>query len=174
MKAQLTVQYLASFVFFIGLILYIYFSYSANIPAFMEEVEKEDVRSKAFQLSEILVNDPGDPEDWWDEIKYPSPDSINRIGFSDESSNKPNLISMRKIMRFSTLCSDAQQKLALERPFSVHVFNVSQTTGERNLLAECVSPGFPTISINATVRRITALNNTETNELELAEVIVQM
>ena len=57
LKGQLTIQYLASFIFFLGLIIYIYFAYSANLPAFVEEVRKEDVRSKAFQLSEILLNE---------------------------------------------------------------------------------------------------------------------
>lgn len=176
MKGQLTIQYLASFIFFIGLIVYIYFAYSANLPAFVEEVRKEDVRSKAFQLSEILLNDPGHPIDWWNE---PLP-NIERIGLLDENSNKTNLISMDKINRLKNLCSppnfeDVQQKLALDKPFSIYIFNISQTTGERGApLIGCVPLDFPKTSINATIKRITALNNTETGELELAEIIVQM
>ncbi len=176
LKGQLTIQYLASFIFFIGLIVYIYFAYSTNLPLFVEEVRKEDVRSKAFQLSEILLNDPGHPKDWWNE---PNPDNIIRTGLSDEFSNEPNLISINKVNRLSSLCSsdfdDVQQKLALSKPFSIYVFNISQTTGERGTpLIGCISPDFPKTSINATIKRITALNNTETGELELAEIIVQM
>lgn len=178
MKGQLTIQYLASFIFFIGLVLYIYFAYSANLPAYVEEVRKEDVRSKAFQLSEILLNDPGDPEDWENTTKYDITD-INRVGLSDENSNKTNLISKLKVEQLQPLCSPdfsvVQQKLALDKPFSIYVFNISQTTGERGApIIECVPSDFPKTTINATIKRITTLNNTDTGELELAEIIVQM
>ena len=160
-----------------GLVIYIYFSYSANLPAFVEEVRKEDVRSKAFQLSEILLNDPGDPADWWGG----SAPNIKRIGLSDENSNKTNLISKLKVDKLDSLCrpptgnfENVQQKLALDKPFSIHVFNFSQDSGERNLIIDCIPTDFPKTSINATIKRITVLNNTDTGELELAEIIVQM
>jgi hypothetical protein len=169
LKGQLTIQYLASFIFFLGLVIYIYFSYSSNLPAYVEEVRKEDVRSKAFQLSEILLNDPGDPANWGPGI------NPNRIGLSDENSNKTNLISKSKVDELESLCSNfevVQQKLALNRSFSIYIFNVSQSTGNRNLIADCIPPNFLKTSINATIKRITALNNT--GKLELAELIVQM
>ena len=405
MKGQLTIQYLASFIFFIGLIIYIYFAYSANLPAFVEEVRKEDVRSKAFQLSEILVNDEGNPVNWMEPSKVPmdvilvidisssmdgdtspwywgencridcstfgtgqcncasgcpnrcadcdgdghmadlgeSPCAINdakdaskvfvdelndtlgqdrsgivvfnqtdylyqsltsnkdtvkakintintnpgantaigsgirnateeltnngrpnanwiqvlltdgrdypsdshpedaaqeanetnitiytiglgpldyfnetllqnvasitggkyyhapsptdlvdiygqiayelkfhvdRIGLSDENLNKTNLITMTKLRLLEDLCSNfenVQQRLAIEEPFSIHVFNISQDSGERNqLILPCISPDFSKTTINTTIKRIVALKNTETGELELAEIIVQM
>ena len=170
LKGQLTIQYLASFIFFIGLIVYIYFAYSANLPAFVEEVRKEDVRSKAFQLSEVLLNDPGDPANWGSGI---GPD---RIGLSDENSNKTNLISKSKVDELGVICSnfdDVQQKLALYKPFSIYVFEIDQTTGDRGTpLVECVPPDFPKTTINATIKRITVLN--ESGDLKLAELIVQM
>ena len=174
LKGQLTIQYLASFIFFLGLVIYIYFSYSSNLPTYVEEVRKEDVRSKAFQLSEILLNDAGDPSNW---NTCASVDCIKRIGLSDENSNKTNLISKLKVDRLKSLCSnfkDVQKKLALDQSFSIYVFNVTEGSGARNLIMNCTSPNFPKISINATIKRITALNNTDTGKLELAELIVQM
>jgi len=178
LKGQLTIQYLASFIFFIGLIIYIYFAYSANLPAFVEEVRKEDVRSKAFQLSEILLNDPGEPIDW---NKTTQINEIRRIGFSDHYSNKNNLILKSKIDAFNShwggSCSspskyeEIQKKLALNQPFSILIFNITEN-GERKLLLDCVSYDFPKTSINATIKRITALNNS--GVIELAEIIVQM
>ena len=170
MKGQLTIQYLASFIFFIGLIVYIYFAYSGNLPAFVEEVGKEDTRSKAFQLSEILLNDPGDPSNWGPDT-YP-----DRIGLSDENSNKTNFISRSKVDELESICSnfdDVQQKLALNKPFSIYVFKIDQSTGVRTqILSDCVSPDFPKTTINATIKRITVLN--ESGYLKLAEMIVQM
>ena len=177
LKGQLTIQYLASFIFFIGLIIYIYFAYSANLPAFVEEVRKEDVRSKAYQLSEILINDPGEPINWQDCMTL---ECKKRIGLSDENSNKTNLISEIKADELQLTCrpptgsfEDIQQKLALDKPFSIHIFKINQDTGERTLISECNPPDFPKTSINATVKRITVLNNSA-GDVELAEIIVQM
>jgi len=64
MKGQLTTEYLISFVIFVGLIAYTYFSYTSNVPRFIEEVRRENIRSKAFQLSELLVNNPGERPTW--------------------------------------------------------------------------------------------------------------
>lgn len=177
MKGQLTIQYLASFIFFIGLIIYIYFSYSANIPRFIEEVEKENVRSKAYQLSEILVNDPGYPVDW----NKAETDSL-RIGFSDHNVNKTNLILLSKVYEFQNEfdCTNGfdkvQKCLALDKPFSFYIFNVTDD-GEREPLLECVPSMFPMTTINATIKRITAFNDTTIvpkGEMGVAELIVQM
>jgi len=178
LKGQLTIQYLASFIFFIGLIIYIYFAYSANLPAFVEEVRKEDVRSKAFQLSEILLNDPGEPKNWNQSTTY---SELKRIGFADHDSNKNNLILKSKIDAFKTRwggsCGapskfkEIQEKLGLNQLFSILIFNITED-GNRQLLLDCVPSNFPKTSINATVKRITALNNS--GKIELAEIIVQM
>lgn len=87
LKAQLTIEYLASFITFIGLIIFIYFTYSGNIPEFIEEVKKEDVRSKAYQLSETLVNNPGDPPNW-DDFGYFGMDVMMVIDISDSMSGQ--------------------------------------------------------------------------------------
>ena len=174
LKAQLTIEYLASFITFIGLIIFIYFTYSANIPGFIEEVKKEDVRSKAYQLSEILVNDPGHPMDWDDCGSV----CIKRIGLSDENFNKTNLISLDKVQELHTQCNnpggfdDIKKFLGLNKSFSIYVFNISQSDGKRDGLCECSSPELIKTAINTTVRRITALNNN--GRLELVEIIVQM
>lgn len=176
MKAQLTIQYLASFIFFIGLIIYIYFAYSANIPQFIEEVNKEDVRSKAYQLSEVLINDPGQPINW----NSVALSLIKRIGFSDQNTNKTNMISYDKLNKFSDEFGDCtvssnftkvQNRLSLNNSFSFYIFNITDD-GERQILARCVPPVFPKTVINATVKRITAWN--QSGVIKLAEVIVQM
>lgn len=168
LKAQLTVEYLASFITFIGLIIFIYFTYSGNIPGFIEEVKKEDVRSKAYQLSEMLVNDPGKPVDW-------DPTNVKRIGLSDENYNKTNLISLDKVQELENQCGDfdnVKKLLGLNKSFSIYVFNITEPYGNREELSKCTSPELIKTAINTTVRRVTALNNN--GRLELAEIIVQM
>jgi hypothetical protein len=139
----------------------------------MEEVEKEDLRSKAYQLSEILVNDPGEPENW------DTAGSIKRIGLNDETYNKNNLISLGKVTALESRCGnydEVKNLLGLDKSFSIIVFNISQSTGDRLTppLCSCVSPDLIKTSINTTVRRITALYNDNNGGIELAEIIVQM
>jgi hypothetical protein len=174
-KGQLTMQYLASFIFFIGLIVYVYFAYAENIPNYIQEVEKEDLRSKAYQLSEVLINDNGQPTNW----NHLTDNQILRIGLSDETSNKTNLISYEKVIKLDTLCGNTdsefqkvQKKLAMEKPFIIYVFNISQTDGQRKLLLDCFPSKFPKNVLNATVKRIVALKSS--TSIDLAELIVQM
>jgi len=171
-KAQLTIQYLASFIFFIGLVVLVYLGYSANIPTFVKEVEKEDTYSKAYQLSEILVNNPGQPRNW-------NNINVERLGLSDENFNKTNLISYNKIQQISSKncylnINDFkffQNKLAMNRSFSIFIFNITEN-GDRKPLFDCTPSTFSRTTVNATVKRIAALNNF--GKIELAEIIVQM
>ncbi len=171
-KAQLTIQYLASFILFVGIVILIYLSYSTNIPRFVEEVGKENTRSKAYQLSEILINNPGGPSNW------NNINNVKRIGLSDENQNKTNFISYTKVEQLKGLVcqndadfKEIQEKLALNRSFSIFIFNITDN-GNRDLLYNCSPSLFPKTVINATIKRITAMNNG--GKIELAEVIVQM
>lgn len=172
-KGQLTIQYLLSFIFFLGLIIYIYFAFSSNIPKFLEAIEKEDTHSKAYQLSELLLSDPGYPIDW----ENLAIGNIKRLGLSDENSNKTNLLSSSKVHRFFEICgsnsenfSTIQEKLALNQSFSVIFCNIT-SSGERECQV-CQSPNPPKTAINTTIRRIVALN--ASGVIKLAELIVQM
>lgn len=179
MKAQLTFQYLISFIAFIGLIIYIYISYSANIPAYIQTVKKEATRSKAYQLSELLINDPGEPVDWY----QLSADNIKRIGLSDESLNRQNLISSKKIDKLNNnfICSTEasynllRKKLGLEdKDFSI-IISMIENDGSRNPLYDCI----PSITAERTIKitRIVTINDTNSvpsGVLNATEVIVQM
>jgi len=155
---------------FIGIIGYIYLSYSANIPKFVEEVRKEDIRSKAFQLSEILVNDPGQPKNWNEG------GTIKRIGLMDQNSNRQNLISKKKVEKLDTDfdCDtdydELQDKLAMNRTFSLIIFNITDD-GKREPIYTCTPPSVVG-TINAKIIRIVVLNDSGT--LSPAEVIIQM
>ena len=170
MKAQLTFEYMISFIIFIGIIVYIYLSYSANIPNFIQEVFKEDARSKAYQLSEILVNDLGHPIDW-------DKSNVERVGLSDMNFNKANLMSRIKITELSGFdCAnqndydELKDLFALDRDFSIVIFEI-QDDGDRNLLFSCFPSDLKT-AIQAKVTRITAY--TEDGDVKPAEVIVQV
>ncbi len=173
MKGQLTVEYLISFLVFIGLIAYIYLSYSANIPSFMQEVKKEDIRSKAIQLSEVLINNLGEPPNW-NSTSLNS--DIKRIGLLDHNSNKQNLISRDKVNKLDSdfNCNinyeELQKKLAMNKTFSLIISRIDDD-GDRTPLYTCTPP-FVTGMINVTIVRVVALN--DSGILNTTEVIIQM
>jgi len=78
LKGQLTLEYLISFFIFLSLVIYVYYALSSNIPNFVGKIEKENIRSENYQLSELLINDDGEP--WnWDEA------NVERIGLFDNT-----------------------------------------------------------------------------------------
>ena len=174
MKGQLTLEFFITMIFFVIFVFYIYQKFATNIPIFIDEIKKEDIRSKAFQISEVLINDPGHPADW-------TLGNVERVGLSDENYNKTNLISIDKIADLDDICSgmgghdygDLQDYLAIYEPFSIYIFDIDQSTGARAELGSCEPPQGTYRIMNATVRRITAYSDAF-GITGLAEVIVQV
>lgn len=172
LKGQLTIEYMLSFLAFIGLMLFIYFQYSSNIPDFMGEADKENSRSVAYQLSEVLLNNPGHPSDW-DET------SVERVGLSSELENRENLVSLSKIEDVQSLCSsnyeNLREKLAFERPFSLYFYEI-QSGGARNGLLSCSPPGSlrEVTEINVIVRRIATFYDYNDDTVKLGELVIEV
>jgi hypothetical protein len=171
LKGQLSIEYLVSFGIFVSTAIYVYLLYTSNIPGFLEEIKKENIRAEAYRLSELLVNDVGDPSNWntrpYSEIK--------RIGLTDQNINQTNFISKLKIQGFEQKCqssfSDIQKWVGLDKPFSVLIFDINQITGERTLLSDCRPSLIAKSELNATVKRITAYSDGANKKL--AEIIIQ-
>lgn len=181
MKAQLTIQYLISFIVFIGLITYIYISYSANIPTYVQEVRKEATRSEAYQLSELLINDAGEPKNW-DQLPI---NQIKRIGLLDENLNKQNLISSKKTEKLKNdfSCSSEasynqlREKLGMEDEYFSIIISEIDNSGGRKPLYTCIPPISFERSVNTTTTRIVVTNDTRSIQsgfLNATELIVQM
>ena len=174
MKAQLTIEYMISFGVFISLVTYIYLLYSGNIPNFINEVEKEHIRSVGYQLSELLINNPGWLTNWEDG----SMNEIKMIGLSNETENKKNLISLNKVKALNDAClSDyyfVQEKLGLNETFSIYFYTIT-STGERGKpLLNCKPSVTKKTTISATVRRITSFINTTDGTVGFGELIVEV
>ena len=170
MKGQLTIEYMFTFILFIGLIIFIYSQYSSNIPTFINEIKKEDSRSKAYQISELLLNDPGEPSDW-------DSSSVQRLGLSDQTYNKHNLLSLEKITNLNSKCSDyseIQELLALNQTFSIRFYNIT-STGIRDILLDCSPPQslIARTELNTTVRRITSFVDSS-GEKSFGELVIEV
>ena len=145
----------------------------------MEEVEKEATRSRAYQLSELLINDPGEPKNW---NQTSSNDEIKRIGLSDETLNRQNLISSKKTGKLDNDfdCLDdgeynqLREKLGLEDEyFSIIISEIDiENNGNRIPIYTCIPSPSAIRSVNTTITRIIVIN--DTGELKPSELIVQM
>lgn len=122
-KGQLSIDFYISLVIFLGFLAYITFQLFQVVPTTASALKEESVRIEAYQISEILVNDGGHPNDW--ETRR-SPE-IKRIGLSDVTNNKTNLLSSQKISRLQTICQDdfddVKDKLDITDEISIKFIN---------------------------------------------------
>lgn len=101
-KGQLSVDFYIALIIFLGFLAYITFQLFQIAPASFASLEEESIRIEAYQISEILINDGGHPNDW--ETKALT--DIKRIGLSDTTKNITNYLSSSKVARFNALCSN--------------------------------------------------------------------
>ena len=80
-KGVLDIEFMISIMVFLTAITFVSFSPVSNIPKLHQESLSQDIKSKAFQISEILMFDQGWPTNWT--TLLPNQDSqVNRLGLS--------------------------------------------------------------------------------------------
>ncbi|MEM5829401.1 MAG: hypothetical protein QW040_02190 [Candidatus Aenigmatarchaeota archaeon] len=153
MKAQISfVEFITSLVIFIGFATYISFQISLFLPNYLNEIRAERMRSEAFQLSELLINDPGEPANW-----YVNFDNVKRIGLSDETKNVTNFLSGIKISSFFSNCSANYTKIK-EKLNTDFDFIVILKDNEGKTYSCIPSVVYPR-GINTTIRRVIAFRD---------------
>lgn len=82
MKGQISfVEYLAALSVFIASIVFIAYQIINFVPAYLKAANDERIRINAYQISELLINDPGNPVDWEGRATL----SVVRLKFDEES-----------------------------------------------------------------------------------------
>ena len=163
MKGQISfVEYLAALVLFMTSVLYIAFQLVSFVPQYLNQVNNEAVRIDAYQISELLANDPGNPINWY------SSTPIYRMGLSSENANKTNFLSLQKITAFDNNCKgsgyyNVKRNISSRGDFVVLLFNRTANSGK--LLINCRPPSVFSPSINTSVRRIVAIDSNDIGEL---------
>jgi len=170
MKAQISfAEYLVAIVVFISFVSYFSFQLANFLPAYMNQIKNERVRGEAYQLSELLVNDPGFPINWHNNIP-----ATKRIGLSDETKNVTNLISVAKVSQLQTQCSisyaSVKRWLGSEEDFSISITIFSSENGLPMAVYGCIPPTPSVRLINTTIKRFAAINTTHFAELVLQVV----
>lgn len=156
-------EQLVSLSIFIAFVAYFFFQFLSLRPVYLNEINNERIRSEAYQISELLVNDPGYPVNW-----DANPSLAERVGLSDETANKTNILSLTKINAFSSQCSSDYYKvkklIGAEDDFSI--FLTDKSTGD--LKISCYNKAIVSQGINVTVRRIVSFGPS------YGELILQM
>jgi len=179
MKGQISfVEYLAAISLFIISVVYISIQLIGFVPAYLNEVNDERVRIDTYQISELLVNDPGDPINWYSASPVCQKGSVGicRMGLLNESINATNFLSLEKIQTLNTSCNapggydNVKRNISSIGDFSIVLFNRTKASGSCVpapfcILINCTPPvPFSSLTTN-TMRRIVAIDSNDIGEL---------
>ncbi len=156
MKGQFTWDYIVSIGAFIALVSYLSLQIVNTAPIGINTIKGEFLRSEAYQISELLINDPGEPKDW-------TTSNVERLGFANENFNITNYISSRKISDINTMCASNYENVANLLGIDMKNYNFSLVMIDRTdgnvIISDCKSPLLITKSINVTIKRYAAIDN---------------
>jgi len=160
MKAQISfVEYIVSFSIFSVFVAYLFFRLLSYMPAYLNELRGEKLRSEAYQLSEFLVNDPGEPVDW-----QTKPDSlVKRVGLSNIE-NKTNYLSADKVKRLAENCT-SNYDLVKRWIGADYQFLLAVSDDSGSISAVCIPTGAIIRGVNATIKRFVAFDTNSYGEL---------
>jgi hypothetical protein len=149
MKAQISfVEFLTAMLVFISFVGYFSLQILSFIPSYMNEIKLERLQSEAFQVSELLINDPN-----W---------------LSDSTQNKTNLLSASKIGNFN--CVSAKETMGLDYEFSLILNDTS--TNPPITLKNCATTTTMFRQLKTTITRIVAFN--DNGVIKPGKMILQM
>lgn len=162
MKGQISfVEYLASLVLFLTAVIFIALQLINFVPQYLTEINNQRTRIDAYQISELLVNDPGNPIDW------DQSSQILRMGLSNQNINMTNYISLQKALQFDFYCNspggydNIRNNISAVSNFAILLFD--QTSG--NQLIDCNPPEPFSSSINTTIHRVVAIDSGHIGDL---------
>jgi len=170
MKAQISfVEFLTAMLIFITFVGYFSIQILMFIPSYINEVRSENLRSEAFQISELLINDPGEPLEWNLNFK-----DANRTGLSDHTQNKTNLLSGVKILALDSECQKnydlVKEKMGLDHDFSLIL--IDRKT-DKPKIENCYPKSITKFrQVNITIRRVIAYE--EDGNINYGEMILQV
>lgn len=157
------VEYLTVLVLFLVFSTYFVFRMLDQKPAYLAEVQLEIFRSESYRLSEMLIDDAGDPADW-----RAGTAGIARIGLSDETANVTNTVSEAKLSAMKQMCADSAGYASVKSLAGAsHDFSLVRISSSGAAETVC-SPG-ATGDVRASITRFVAFDTGD-----YGQIIVQM
>jgi len=103
MKGLVTIEFIISVSVFVATVAFLAFNIISSISPLHESSVNEIKRSEAYQISQLLIFDRGEPDNWNENLN-----NIVRIGLSSE---EPYKISSDKLQKLNDTCRDDYEKL---------------------------------------------------------------
>jgi hypothetical protein len=155
MKAQVSFEYYLSLTLFVLFVAYIVFQVVATVPIYKRQMKSELLMSEAYQLSELLVNDEGEPPAW------SSVPAAKRIGLANRT-NATNLVSFEKIRALNNSCRTSEGytnvsiKLGVDNFYQFNISILDLNSGQ--LLVACYPRPMISRETVKTITRLAALD----------------
>lgn len=164
MKGQLSIDFIVALIVFISFSFYLAFQTFSIVPTYLQEAKLQQIRSEAFQISMLLVNDMGLPQNW----ESRKLDEIERVGLSG-SLARTNIVSLQKLDALQKICSSDERDELFKKLFATNL-TISILVFDRidgDILLDCIpaSPSPPVIV--ATASRIVSFTDGTYGELVL-------
>jgi hypothetical protein len=158
MKLQVSFEQLISLSLFIFSVIFLINQLISYYLIYINKIEKQTLLLEAYQVSELLVNDVGQPANW-------NINNVRRIGLLSENLNKTNVLSYLKVSSAIELCRRSNSDyvkfknlLDLKRDINIVVYS------EGRLIGNCSRP----MKENAVkISRIISFNDGKYGELIL-------
>jgi hypothetical protein len=153
MKGQLSMEVIVCMAVFIIFVSYLFFQILGIKPFYIQQIKAERIRAEAYQISELLINDPGEPIDW-------TTTNVKRIGLLDHAYNLTNLISWLKVGNLSSLCSSNYEVVREKIGVKDYQFSIIVNKTDGGVPVLCYPPpqtirgGF----LNFTIERVVGIN----------------
>ena len=124
MKGQIfNIEFVIALTVFIFLISWCYIYMTDTLPFFYEESSSNSLRSKAFQISEILLSGEGYPSSW-------DSSTVQLLGLMDENYGKNGFISERKLDELEKIENEDVSEL-LDIEYNNHYYILAEKDGRQ-------------------------------------------
>jgi hypothetical protein len=98
MKTQVGFEQFAALSLFVVSVLFLIYELISYYPNYINEIRRQALLVEAYQISELLINDVGEPANW-------NSFNVKRIGLLDESLNITNVVSILKVSYANDICN---------------------------------------------------------------------
>lgn len=162
MKGQTSVEYYISITVFLFFIALIIARTAGVVPEYTNQVKIQELRSEAYALSEILLNNPGIPGDW---ESFP-PEAVTRFGLAS-GDTKLNLLSSSKLSALRAICSNPnlmdEMRESMNAKFRFSIIFTNRVSGDTFSCEDVVTP--ISTAERASISRVAAIDNGQYGEL---------
>ena len=175
MKAQTFLEYYLSLIVFAIFATYIFFQVALVLPSHEREIKTQILQAEAYQMSELLITDAGEPSDWNTKTCDQTDCSqVLRIGLLDQSQMKTNFLLQQKIDQLNSICNTPSIgagyetiRAKLNTADYVSIIIVDKST---NSVVSCLPQLAPTPIVQANMTRLVAVQTS--TGVDVAELTI--